>query len=132
MAGGRPTIYREKMCDQVVKLMSEGLTFTAALFEIGVSRAVAYTWLDPKSDVFKPQFLDAKKRGEEGFEHWLANHFRNGMYSDAKYPFNTTAAIWLSKAVCKWQDPATVKGEKDDNNININLSYDPKKVGSEE
>ena len=124
---GRPTIYDPSICDQVIKHMSEGLTFTAALFEIGISRAVAYTWMDKESDVFKQPFLDAKKIGEEGFEAWLAKQFRDNMHYDAKYPFNTTTAIWLSKAVCKWKEPEKDK-EENSNTFNINMAYKPEEL----
>ena len=41
---GRPPKYLPELCQQIVELMSEGLSITAASAELGFTRESAYQW----------------------------------------------------------------------------------------
>ena len=41
---GRPNTYNENMGREVINLMSEGLSLTAAMAELGYCRDTAYDW----------------------------------------------------------------------------------------
>ncbi|HWL05700.1 MAG TPA: hypothetical protein VNQ99_12325 [Xanthobacteraceae bacterium] len=56
---GRPSKYTEDMGGKVVALMSEGLSLTAAMAELGFHRDTAYEWQAQHKD-----FSDAVKVGQ--------------------------------------------------------------------
>lgn len=59
MSGGRPSGYTDAMCREVVNLMAEGLSLTAAMAELGFHRQTAYDWQEKF-----PEFSDAVKIGQ--------------------------------------------------------------------
>lgn len=121
---GRPTKYTQDLDNRVIELMANGDTFRAAAYRIGIAESTAYDWCDKNSPRFKKSFSEAKKTGEQAFEAWLMDHFKEGMWFDKDRVFNTTAAIWLSKAVCKWKDTESSSQA----NVNFTISYDPKRL----
>lgn len=58
MPRGRPTKYRPEFCQQIVDLMGEGLSLTAAAAELGITRECAYQWA-----YTKPEFRQALELG---------------------------------------------------------------------
>jgi hypothetical protein len=56
---GRPNTYNETMAQEVLRLMSEGLSLTAAMAELGYHRQTAYDWQEKY-----PEFSDAVKLGQ--------------------------------------------------------------------
>jgi hypothetical protein len=56
---GRPSGYSETMCREVINLMAEGLSLTAAMAELGFHRQTAYDWQEAH-----PEFSDAVKIGQ--------------------------------------------------------------------
>lgn len=56
---GRPSTYNEHMGREVINLMSEGLSLTAAMAELGYHRQTAYDWQEKY-----PEFSDAVKIGQ--------------------------------------------------------------------
>lgn len=44
MPAGRPTLYKASYCDEVVSLMAEGLSLTAAMASLGFTRQSAHDW----------------------------------------------------------------------------------------
>lgn len=59
MPAGRPTDYRPEFAEEIVQLMDEGLSLTAASAELGFWRQRAYEWA-----VKHPEFADAIKFGQ--------------------------------------------------------------------
>lgn len=57
--GGRPSGYTEDRCREVMDLMAEGLSLTAAMAELGFHRQTAYDWQEKF-----PEFSDAVKVGQ--------------------------------------------------------------------
>ena len=49
MPRGRPTKCKPEFCDQVVALMGEGLSLTAAAAELGLTRECCYQWAYPSA-----------------------------------------------------------------------------------
>jgi hypothetical protein len=58
MSKGRPSTYTPARCDQLLKLMAEGLSITAAAGAMGVHRDTLYEWSRRH-----PEFSDALKKG---------------------------------------------------------------------
>lgn len=56
---GRPSTYNDSMGREVITLMAEGLSLTAAMAELGYHRQTAYDWQDKY-----PEFSDAVKIGQ--------------------------------------------------------------------
>ena len=56
--GGRPTKYKPAYCNEVISLMAEGLSLTAAAAELGIHRDTAYEW-----ERTIPDFSDAIRLG---------------------------------------------------------------------
>lgn len=56
---GRPSGYSDTMCREVINLMAEGLSLTAAMAELGYHRQTAYDWQEAH-----PEFSDAVKVGQ--------------------------------------------------------------------
>lgn len=50
---GRPSKYTPELADQILALMAEGISLTAAAAELNISRRVAYQWRDNN-----PEFAD--------------------------------------------------------------------------
>lgn len=59
MPAGRPSEYKEAYCEEVVNLMAEGLSLTAAMAAIGFHRDTALDWAQKY-----PEFSGAIKRGQ--------------------------------------------------------------------
>jgi transposase len=55
---GRPTKYRPEFCRQIIDLMGEGLSLTAAAAELGLTRECCYNWA-----YTKPEFRQALELG---------------------------------------------------------------------
>lgn len=53
---GRPPKYHEAFCEEIISLMSEGLSLTAAAAELGIHRDTVYDWESKHSE-----FSDAIK-----------------------------------------------------------------------
>lgn len=59
MPAGRPSTYTKAIGEEVINLMAEGLSLTAAMAELGYHRQTAYDWID-----VHPEFSDAVKLGQ--------------------------------------------------------------------
>jgi hypothetical protein len=64
-AGGRPTLYRREMCDQLVDAMAKGLTAEAAAARIGISARSLFNWQKEH-----PEFLQAIQEGRQRSQLW--------------------------------------------------------------
>lgn len=56
---GRPTNYTPEMGNVVYRLMSHGLSHTAAAGAMGIARATVHNWMKRY-----PEFLDSAERGQ--------------------------------------------------------------------
>lgn len=95
---GRPTVYREAYCSEVLSHLGEGYTLASFAGIIGVSRQTVYDWADAH-----PQFLDAIKvgrvKGQSIWEQRLAKQAIDGSG-------NTAAIIFAMKNLYQddWAD----------------------------
>lgn len=58
---GRPSVYYPARCDEIIAIMSEGYTVTAAAGIMGVSRLTLYRWVLSEKPSLPPEtasFLD--------------------------------------------------------------------------
>jgi phage terminase small subunit len=84
-AGGRPTLYRRKTCDQLVEAMAGGLTVEAAAARIGISARSLFYWQQQH-----PEFLQAIQEGRQRSQLWWEERAikrrgrsTRGLHSDA-------------------------------------------------
>ena len=113
MPRGRPTKYRKEMCDQLVELMAEGRSKTAACAELGITTETLYQWAKNK-----PEFSDAVKRAEHACAQWWEEKGREAMNGKIE-GFNATAFVWMTKNVLNWRDKTEVTG-KDGGPVEVN------------
>lgn len=63
---GRPTGYNDSRPQQVIDLMAQGYSLTAAMGELGFHRQTAYEWIEAH-----PAFSDAVKIGQAKRQRFL-------------------------------------------------------------
>lgn len=98
MPAGRPTKYKPEYCQQLIKHMSEGLSFKTFGVEINVDEQTLYTWCEKH-----PEFLESKNIGRKAQELFFEKTGRAAMVG--KIPgFNSTAFVWMSKNMLGWRD----------------------------
>lgn len=114
MAGGRPTKYDPKMCDQVIDCMAEGMSKIETAGTIGITSETLYQWVQKY-----PEFSDAVKLGVELSNTWWE---RKGRINLENKDFNATLFYMNMKNRFKWADrqetDVTSKGEK----ISVNIT----------
>lgn len=71
-----PVKYEPKMCAEVYKFMSAGLSKTQAMAQLGISRATFYAWLKEY-----PDFKEAVEKGQVQFD---AKHEEMGVHGMMK------------------------------------------------
>lgn len=104
-AGGRPTKYDPKFCEDVIEYMSLGFSATAAAGYIGVSRATLYKWADEHEE-----FMDALKTGQAKAALWWETAHRGVAIGEDG---NASATIFALKnrAPDDWRDRREVSAE---------------------
>ena len=115
MPGGRPTKYRQEMCNQAIEFMSKGFSKAETSAELGISRETFNQW--EKSNA---EFSDAIKEGENQSALWWSKMGMAGM--TGKIPgFNATVWIFNMKNRHGWAD-------KTENVNNTSITLVDKKV----
>jgi hypothetical protein len=61
---GRPSKYKPEFCEHLIAHMKQGESFWSYASVIEVCLQTLQEWTDPRSPHFKPEFLEAKKKGE--------------------------------------------------------------------
>jgi len=112
---GRPTLYKPEYCEQMIRYMSQGKSYTAFASTIGVTRDCLYKW-----EAAHPEFLYAKNIAQSALEDYMLELAHSQMI-DGK--LNTSAWIFMMKNMCKWKDKVenTVEAGK---SITLNYSLD--------
>lgn len=114
---GRPTKYCEEYCELLIAHMKEGLSFTTFAALVNVSRSTLYEWLD------NIEFSDAKSEAEM---HCMLFWEKMGIAGTSGSLERFNASSWKYNMICRFNDDWSEKEKgKDDNNVTINLSYDP-------
>lgn len=65
MAGGRPTTYDPKFCDEMKEYLSQGFSVLAACGKCGFAKSTCYLWMEDH-----PEFSDAIKSGQAAAAAW--------------------------------------------------------------
>ncbi len=96
MAGGRPTLYEEKYCDQIIKHLSDGRSLTSFAAKIGVNLDTIYEWAK-----VHPEFSEAKKTAMVKCQDWWEEQGRDGLWEDPKgKKLNST--VWIFNMKCRF------------------------------
>jgi hypothetical protein len=109
MAGGRPTDYDPKYCQELIDHMKGGLSFESFAALADVNRDTLYEWVK-----VHPEFSDAKKRGTDLNLIWWERIGRAAMLGHAGKDadgkpiplknFNATLWIFNMKNRHGWRD----------------------------
>lgn len=100
MAGGRPTLYKEEYCQQLIDHMGSGLSFESFAGLIGTCRDTLYNWKKEHSE-----FFDAHKKGIEKNLIWWEKVGLEGMFMGGKdNPFNAAVYCFNMKNRHGWKD----------------------------
>lgn len=65
MAGGRPTKYEQRFCDEVIEHMREGASLTSFAASIRVARSTLNVWMEEN-----PEFLESVKIAKANCAAW--------------------------------------------------------------
>lgn len=103
---GRPTKYKKEYCQKLVEHMRTGLSYEAFAGALGVAKETIYAWERKHAE-----FMDAKKRGFAECQLFWEKMALEGMWYDAKRPFNTGVWIFNMKNRFKWTDKVEVETE---------------------
>lgn len=97
----RPSEYTPALCNEVINLMAEGLSLTAAMAELGFHRDTAYDWQEKF-----PEFSDAVKKGQGKRQLFLERR----LYSAADGPVVTSSIFALKNTgTGDWRDKQDVE-----------------------
>lgn len=97
---GRPTKYREEMCERVIELGREGKTLAEMASDLDVDRATINDWAKTK-----PEFSRAIKAGIDAAQAWWESQGRLATFGGID-GFNATSYIFQMKNRFKedWRD----------------------------
>lgn len=96
MPAGRPSEYKPEYAEELIRLMKEGLSLTAAAAEIGVWRQRVYQWAEENQEL-----ADAIKRGQA----LRTNFLEKRMLSADSGPVVTSSIFALkNSAPDEWRD----------------------------
>ena len=101
---GRPTTYSEEYPDLLIEHMTQGFSFLSfgGVVDPPVSTQTLYDWQDAH-----PEFLEARKRGENACRRWWELQGTIGLTSKV---FNATVWILNMKNRFKWTDKHEISG----------------------
>lgn len=98
---GRPTKYKPVYCEEIINMMAQGFSLTAAAAELGISRETAYAW---EREI--PEFSDAIKvaRGKRTLK------LERDLLGASDGP-TVTSRIFALKNACadEWREKQTVE-----------------------
>jgi hypothetical protein len=98
---GQPTKYRPEMCDEIVALMSKGLSATAAAAELNLARKSLYNWEEAH-----PEFAAALDLGRIKRQAFLEKR----LLGASEGPVVTSSIFALKNAAPKeWRDKQEVE-----------------------
>ena len=117
MAGGRPTKFKEEMCETVICLMSEGASKIEVCAELGICFDTIAEWCNPKGDYFKPTFSEAVKKGLQLSQAWWE---KNGRTNLENRDFNYTGWYMNMKNRFGWADKKEIDHRSGDGSMSPN------------
>ena len=100
---GRPTVWHDRFCNDVIKWGKLGKSITWMAAEIGVDKVTIYAWIKEK-----PDFSHAIERAKVFCQQWWEDAGQSGMTADK---FNS--AVWQKNMAARFRDEWT-----DTSNVN--------------
>lgn len=97
----RPTKYTEDLCDKVIEFMRQGMSIEEVCYELNIAKQTFYNWSDRH-----PEFLDAKKRGEDLSKGWW---MKSGRINLENKDYSPTLFYMNMKNRFGWADKQEVK-----------------------
>ena len=107
--GGRPTEYRQEMCDQVIELLKEGASIEEIGLDLNCGYSTVYQWMDRH-----PEFAEAVKKGREYSKGWWLKEGRQNLKTKE---FNSNLYALNMKNRHGWADKTE---STNTHNINVN------------
>lgn len=107
--GGRPSTYNENMGGEVINLMAEGLSLTAAMAELGFHRDTAYDWQKKY-----PEFSDAVKIGQAKRQLFLE---RRLLSADASPVVTSSIFALKNTGTGDWRDKQEIDHKPSDGSM---------------
>jgi len=120
MPAGRPTKYKKKYCQMLIKHMAKGMSYETFGATIEVCKRTVYEW------EVHDEFLQAKKIG---FQRCQAFWEELGIHGAAGKLKNFSAAAYIYNCKNRFRKSETYGHDPDNeksNTFNFNLAYDPK------
>lgn len=96
---GRPTEYREWMCDAVIEFGCDGLEVVEFAVALGVCRDTLYEWADKH-----PDFSDALKRAREASEAWWIAKIRGQAQLPAQATNLAATLGYMGRRFAGWRE----------------------------
>jgi transposase-like protein len=112
-AGGRPSKYLKKYCEELVEHMAQGLSVEAFAGRIGITKKTLYNWMDQH-----PEFLHAKLIGDQKSALWWEQAGRKGLFSGK---FSASTWIFNMKNRHGWLDRFETTNTQDIKTVRIQL-----------
>lgn len=118
--GGRPTKYKESMCQILINEMKEGASQTEVCATLGISEDTFYNW---KKDPKKPEFSEAIKVGNGLSSAWWQRMGRKNLENKE---FNATLWYMNMKNRHGWADKKEIKHEGEASRVVIEIPKEGK------
>lgn len=104
MGFGRPSLYREEYCQQLVDHMAEGFSFETFAATIDTHRDTLYEWCK-----VHPNFSDAKRTGTDKCQAYFEKLGKAAMLGKID-GFSSAVWIFSMKNRFRWQDKVEISG----------------------
>lgn len=102
---GRPTLYQESFCTDVLGYGAEGMSRAQIAVELGVSMATVQNW-----EAAHPDFLAAMVHARTLAQAWFEKKAQRGLDMPTK-EFN--AGLWAKQVSCRFREDYTERKELD-------------------
>lgn len=89
MASGRPTLYKQEYCDQIIEFMATGKSLTAFAASINTYKQNLYNWAK-----INKEFFDAMKNAQAKCQAWWEEEGAKGLWQEDKQA-KLSPAIWI-------------------------------------
>ncbi|MBZ9603997.1 helix-turn-helix domain-containing protein [Phyllobacterium chamaecytisi] len=115
--GGRPTDYKPTYGDEILSMMAEGFSLTAAASVLGIHRQRVYEWVERYDE-----FADTIKLAQAKRQHFLENRL---LTADSSPVVVSTIFALKNAAAADWRDKQEVE-HTGDQVVTFTTVYDSK------
>jgi len=112
---GRPTKYKEEMCDRIIELFKEGYSICEICLDLDISKQTFYRWKEENRI-----FSDSIKKGVDFSQGWWEKQGREGLFSNNDPMSNKiNPTVWFMNMKNRfqqdWRDKHEVEVETESN-----------------